>query len=340
MFEVIARVFKANDSEVGSLVELSDGETSFAGKVSQVSENEFVVDWSDGARSIENKSDYELVVNTRTAAEEEIDGNHSICPFEHCEVALKRKQEENHARGKVGIGVCSTNVGSKFFCSSCAEKVAAIAARHEDGDHTDCEFDTCSEALRNVQEKNHARGKVGVGACSLNPASKFFCASCAEKVARSHGRPLFTAGSITASENPAQPAGWAVAPVDADAYPNQELMAIEMQKRNDTAGWEDAQNRQFVDGNNPAQPAGWAVPMMGEVEAKVYSNNLDGEEGLVEVSNGVTRLAGKVMASDDDSFIVEWEDARRTVESKDEYELIIEADGAISSSSQLLGNGE
>ena len=63
--------------------------------------------------------------------------------------------------------------------------------------------------------------------------------------------------------NPAQPAGWAqYNPVDPNTYPNgnAELIAIEQQKREDTAAWEDAQNRSPMDNNNPAQPAGWAIP--------------------------------------------------------------------------------
>jgi hypothetical protein len=64
-----------------------------------------------------------------------------------------------------------------------------------------------------------------------------------------------------AQGNPAQPAGWAVGEeVNPDTYPNGELLALEEQKRKDTATWEDAQNRSPMDNENPAQPAGFAVP--------------------------------------------------------------------------------
>lgn len=61
-----------------------------------------------------------------------------------------------------------------------------------------------------------------------------------------------------AQGNPAQPAGWAVAPVN--TYTPGELLALEEQKRQETAEWEDQQNRSPMDNENPAQPAGWAVP--------------------------------------------------------------------------------
>lgn len=201
MSEIIARVTKTEESEVGSLVELSNGEKTFTGRVAQVSENEFLVDWEDGARTVENKSDYELLV--------------------------------------------------------------------------------------------------------------------------------------TAAENPAQPAGWAVAPADANAYPNGELMDLEMQKRNETAGWEDAQNRAPIDGENPAQPAGFAVPpasgapIPGQgsdglvMAASVVADDEEGNNGVVTLTSGNSKVSGRVLASDDSSFIVEWEDERRTVESKGDYELII-----------------
>lgn len=206
MAEVIAKVTEENSKVEGGLVELSNGETTLKGRVSAVSENEFVVDWEDGARTVESKSDYELVVEPRTAA-----------------------------------------------------------------------------------------------------------------------------------ENPAQPAGFAVPPVDADAHPGGELMAIEQEKRAETAQWEDSQNREPVDGPNPAQPAGWAVPeatgapIPGQgadgllFAARVVADDITGEGGNVEITNGNLRVAGKILAADDETFIVEWEDERRTVENKSDYDLVITA---------------
>lgn len=251
MAEVIARVIAEGDKVEGSLVELSNGDTAVAGRVAAVSENEFLVNWEDGARSVENQSDYELVITPRSAATD---------------------PEDEPSKGSEGS--------------------------EEEFDLGETEgFDT----------------------------------------------PLMSSASgtpKTAQENPAQPAGWAVPPMDANAYPGGELMAIEMEKRNETAAWEDAQNRQPIDAENPAQPAGFAVPpatggpIPGQgadglmMAANVYANDVTGENGLVELSKGNLRIAGKVLASDDDSFIVEWEDERRTVERKADYDLVITAAGS------------
>lgn len=200
MAKMTAKVIQEGDSVESSRVELSNGKTTVKGKVATESHDEFLVSWEDGSRSVENKSDYELVV--------------------------------------------------------------------------------------------------------------------------------------IAQENPAQPAGWAVAPVDANAYPGGELMAVEMQKRQDTAGWEDSQNRAPIDGENPAQPGGFAVPPAsgqpipgqgadGMVTAYVYASNPSGDDGLVEITSGKVSIAGKVLASDDDQLIVEWDDSRRTVESKSDYVLVV-----------------
>lgn len=330
MFEIIARVFRANESEVGSLVELSNGKTTVSGKISRVSEDEFVVDWSDGARSVENKSDYELIINSKLAAEEtdgSTDGKHLSCPVgAGCEVADERFIAEQiadaHARARHVHYCLKTGPNGEVRC-------AEAAASHA-SDHASCPVGVgCDVAdqrfITSLINDEHEKGRhttycMQPGRC--------------ETVARSHG---MRSGSVTAAENPAQPAGWAVAPVDADAYPGGELIAIEMQKRNDTASWEDSQNRDPIDAENPAQPAGFAVPpatggpIPGQgasglsVVARVYADDLNGEEGIVQISDGNTRLSGYVLAADDDSFIVQWEDERRTVEDKNNYELIVEA---------------
>lgn len=247
MSEVIAKVYENEGLVEGGLVELSNGETVVKGRVAAVSENEFLVDWEDGARSVENKADYELVVATVKTA--------TKCQTEGC------------SRDATGFGVC----------------------------------DEHNVKLRKKEEEKKE-----------------------------------VAASKEAAENPAQPAGWAVPPVDADAYPGGELMAIEEEKRADTAGWEDSQNRAPIDGENPAQPAGFAVPPAsgapipgqgadGLVMANVYAEDITGENGRVELSNGTLRMAGRVIAADDAEFIVEWEDERRTVESKNDYDLVITA---------------
>lgn len=239
MAEIIARVTEEAGKVEGGLVELSNGDTYLNGRVAAESSNEFVVEWSDGARSVENKSDYELVVTTRTASD----------------------PEEDELGGEGGL-----------------------------------------EARE-------------------------------------------------AAENPGQPAGFAVPPMDANAHPNGELMAIEMEKRNETAAWEDAQNRAPIDGENPAQPAGFAVPpasgapIPGQgadglmMAARVYANDVSGTNGRVELENGNLRVAGKILAADDENFIVEWEDDRRTVESKADYDLIIKASLNVTASEECARCG-
>ena len=242
MAEMIAKVTQEGDSVENSLVELSNGLTTVSGKVAAESVDEFLVNWEDGSRSVENKSDYELVVTAAPA-----------------------KPEHKLADEPMDIG----------------------------------------EVLWSgeIELKDRKAAK-------------------------------------TAQENPAQPAGWAVPPMDANAYPGGELMAIEQEKRGETAQWEDAQNRPPVDAENPAQPAGFAVPPATggpipgqgadamQVAARVYADDITGEKGLVELSKGNVRVAGKVLAADDETMIVEWEDERRTVESKADYDLVITSDSA------------
>lgn len=150
---------------------------------------------------------------------------------------------------------------------------------------------------------------------------------------------VVTADETVASENPAQPAGWAVAPVDANAYPDGELQAIEEEKREETAEWEDAQNRAPMDNENPAQPAGYAVPeasgqpIPGQgadglmaaagLIANVYADDITGENGTVELQNSDLRMTGKVIAANDSEFVVQWEDSTNTVENKSDYNLIL-----------------
>lgn len=62
MQQIAGRVIELNKKIEGSFVELSDGSITLRGRVAAVSVNEFLVEWEDGARSVENKSDYELVV--------------------------------------------------------------------------------------------------------------------------------------------------------------------------------------------------------------------------------------------------------------------------------------
>lgn len=205
---MFARVTENEGSVVGGLVELSNGDLTVTGRVATEDANQFAVQWEDGQISLENKADYELVVATRTAA-----------------------------------------------------------------------------------------------------------------------------------ENPAQPAGFAVPPVDAEAYPNGELLEVEMEKREETAEWEDAQNRAPIDAENPAQPAGYAVPpasgqpipgqgadglmTAAAVTANVYATDVTGEDGLVELSNETIQVTGKVIAANETEFVVKWEDDTNTVENKSDYNLII-----------------
>lgn len=236
MAEVIARVIAGDGKPEGGLVELSNGETNVSGRVAAVSENEFLVNWEDGARTVENQSDYELVVT---------------------------------AAPKVPAGFL-------------------------DDEPLDLGEHVTTEDF-----------------------------------------PVVNRNAKVAQENPAQPAGWAVPPMDANAHPGGELMAIEQEKRAETAQWEDAQNRPPVDAENPAQPAGFAVPpatggpIPGQgadglmMAARVYSEDVTGQNGLVQLANGNLRVAGRILASDDESFIVAWEDERRTVEAKSDYDLVI-----------------
>lgn len=60
--EVVGKVIELNHKIEGSSVELYDGSITLRGRVAAVSVNEFLVEWEDGVRSVENKSDYELVV--------------------------------------------------------------------------------------------------------------------------------------------------------------------------------------------------------------------------------------------------------------------------------------
>lgn len=64
MSKLIAKVFENNEKVEGGLVELSNGFTTLRGVVASVDENGFVVDWEDGARTVEIQSDYELVVQS------------------------------------------------------------------------------------------------------------------------------------------------------------------------------------------------------------------------------------------------------------------------------------
>src|SRR3990172_804771 len=94
-----------------------------------------------------------------------------------------------------------------------------------------------------------------------------------------------------AQGNPAQPAGWAVAPaVNPDAHPGGELLALEEQKRQDTAAWEDAQNRSPMDNENPAQPGGWAVPPASGAQ-------IPGQGADANPPSGPTRVIARVFAN-------------------------------------------
>lgn len=147
-----------------------------------------------------------------------------------------------------------------------------------------------------------------------------------------------------AQENPAQPAGWAVQEaVNPDAHPGGELMGIEQNKRQDTAQWEDEQNRSPQDNENPAQPSGYAVPaptggpIPGQgadsnpptgpvMHAKVFiaktAGTIIGGKVLLAVDDGNTVL-GDVALVGEDKFGVEWRDGSSSVEAKADYELVI-----------------
>lgn len=157
-----------------------------------------------------------------------------------------------------------------------------------------------------------------------------------------------------AQENPNSPAGWAVQEVvNPDAHANGELLAIEQQKRQDTATWEDQQNRSPMDNENPAQPGGWAVPpatngpipgqgadamrsaaVEPEVVARVYANRsahkLAGSKVLLGTSQE-DHVLGEVVARSGDKFWVAWREPNErgetdTVESMRDYELMIRED--------------
>lgn len=155
-----------------------------------------------------------------------------------------------------------------------------------------------------------------------------------------------------AQGNPAQPRGWAVDyPVNPNAYPDDELMEIERQKRLDTAQWEDVQNRSPIDNINPAQPPGFAVPEptrgpmgyqdgnppapMGPtgITARVFAPKVGSTRpeprndeiigSRVLLSNGRVTHLGTVVTVGADSFKVAWNDGRVTTEHKADYELVI-----------------
>jgi hypothetical protein len=150
-----------------------------------------------------------------------------------------------------------------------------------------------------------------------------------------------------AQGNPAQPAGWAVGEeVNPDTYPNGELLALEEQKRKDTATWEDAQNRSPMDNENPAQPAGFAVPAPSggpipgqgadairsasvDVVAKVFVSKTAGREEGGKVLLGTSQddyTLGEVVAVTDQKFWVEWRDGEDSIEKKADYQLIVRDD--------------
>ena len=152
-----------------------------------------------------------------------------------------------------------------------------------------------------------------------------------------------------AQGNPAQSSGWAVGEmVNPDAHPNGELLALEEQKRLETAQWEDAQNRSPMDNENPAQPGGWGVapgqgepipgqgadagPPMGptNIVARVFqprtASKLSGAKVLLGTSEEDHQL-GEVVAQRGDKFWVAWRDGNDSVEDTNDYELILLEDG-------------
>jgi hypothetical protein len=157
-----------------------------------------------------------------------------------------------------------------------------------------------------------------------------------------------------AQGNPAQSSGWAVGEmVNPDAYPNGELLALEEQKRMDTATWEDAQNRSPMDNENPAQPGGWGVapgtgqpipgqgadagPPMGptsvvsskEIVARVFQDRSIGKYAGAKVLLGTSEedhQLGEIVAMKGDKFWVAWRDGEDSVEKTEDYELIIRED--------------
>lgn len=332
MSKVIGRVIEKNGSVEGSEVELSNGSVTLIGRVASVSDNEFVVDWSDGVQSTENKSDYELVIESKTAFK-------GKCQVKGC------SQEQ------AGYGVCERHQATPIIVD---ELQAEVARRKKE------EAGQSVASVKTAQPTDISGRRCQTGECSNlatdvvrfkdGPGETFHCREHAIAATRgrgldptklempNHSRPSkgkSLEGHRVAQENPAQPAGWAVPPVDENAYPNGELLEVEMEKRQDTAAWEDSQNRAPVDAENPAQPAGYAVPpasgqpIPGQgadalaVKANVYAENVAGENGRVELENGTLHFAGRVVAADDEIFIVEWDDDSRTIENKSDYDLII-----------------
>lgn len=152
-----------------------------------------------------------------------------------------------------------------------------------------------------------------------------------------------------AQENPNSPAGWAVQEVvNPDAHPNGELLALEEQKRQDTATWEDQQNRSPMDNENPAQPGGWAVPeatgapipgqgadalraasVEPEMVARVFVDRSARKYAGAKVLLGTSaedHQIGEIVSRRDGKFWVAWRDGDDTVESMSDYELIIRED--------------
>lgn len=148
-------------------------------------------------------------------------------------------------------------------------------------------------------------------------------------------------------ENPGQPGGWAVAPVD--TYSPGELQQLEEQKRRDTAKWIDEQNRSPIDNENPAQPGGWGVPPASnapihaavepvepvveeepvEVVAKVFVSKTAGTITGGKVLLGTSQenhSIGEIKAVVGDQFWVNWRDGKESIEKKADYELVIRDD--------------
>lgn len=129
--------------------------------------------------------------------------------------------------------------------------------------------------------------------------------------------------SVHTADNPAQAPGYLVPPDPAETAFADEARAAETQKRQDTAQWEDVQNRHFVDGQDPVQTVG---PYPNSMVARVFvaddASTVKGAKVLLKDKEQGITVAGKVVLASEDEFAVEWNDGNTSVEDKSNYELI------------------
>ena len=73
MFKMTARVYENKGQIQGSKVVLSNSKVTLSGIITAESRDEFLVNWEDGARSVENKSNYELIIQASESYDRWID---------------------------------------------------------------------------------------------------------------------------------------------------------------------------------------------------------------------------------------------------------------------------